>query len=710
MLLTSFQANIEKLSAWERKYSIERKCKEGGNEKEHDPLGDDAAKSEGAVEFEGDLLETSRKMCQDIQSSSSFVYTKKTTNEGQRALLDFWGFLLKHEDKLHDTNISNPSSGTHKRISARPQQLFLDTMKALVLREEFDLAQLRNKSRDEVAGPMPISQEDKDVFNTYRILLQRTIELVVRIFLSEKITREERMFCLELLAISFFRIPTLCGFLLDSADVQEEEEEAQEQGQKRVEPEDGKDDRKGQLHSNTSRRVVEAFKQYKEKAKAEDRKFFSFFENNPSLFDWTVWLQGVNDDWLKSSITKVKVKLSRPENFFPFVSFIVCHVCKISVGQIHFGLVPGYWTLVTAVLERVSRRKAAAYTHTMAQCIADLLQNRSLLAFFAQALLLTTDAFDCASVDKSLNLLDEWFLIVAPDMADPLPGNMCFDTLFDALNILLQSNHFQVLLKTLTFIYMHVGRVYGALRAKLCGLLLEKHFSALFLHWNPEVRLMFHRILVFRLNRLGVKQAGTDKQHKVAGPSASFEHQLLHKVRRVMELDTSCPRVVGEGEDPLTQKGSGGDSKQASKISAGAGGGDSLHVQNRMVQDPSLKHCACVFAPLNNSQLQVDIKLHEALLQRLTELLLHINQRSPEEKKSGGGGSGAAAAAAAAAAAPGGGASPSIDSSLEIQLPAALFEFRNVTRSFLRLQESITDLQPYEVITPEYYFDILPSL
>jgi len=709
MLLTTFQANIEKLSAWERKCSIDRKCKEGGNEKEHDPPGDDDdAKSGESFELGVELFNTSRKMCQDIQSSSSFVYTRKTTYEGQRALLDFWGFLLKHEDKLNSESISNHRAGTETKSSARHQQLFLDTMKALTLRDEFDLAQLRNKSRGEGAGPTPISQEDKDVFNKYRILLQRTIEMAVRIFLSEKLIQEERMFCLELLAISFFRIPTLCGFLLDSADEEQEEDGEQERGQgEEKQPKDGKDDRKGEL--SASGRIIEAFKQYKEKAKAEDRKFFSFFENNPSLFDWTVWLQGVNDDWLKSSITKVKIKLSRPENFFPFVSFIICHVCKIAVGQIHFGLVPGYWTLVAAVLERVSRRRAAAYTETMVQCISDLLQNRSLLRFFAQALLLTTDAFDCASVDKSLNLLDEWFLIVAPDMADPLPGNMCFDTLFGALDVLLQSNHFQVLLKTLTFIYMHLGRAYGALRTRFCGLLLDKHFSALFLHWHPEVRLMFHRILIFRLNRLGIKQAGTDKQDKAMGPSASFEHQLLHKVQQVMELDTSSSdptTAVGEGEDPLTQKkssseGGGGDSKQATATKNG--GGETVHVQNRMVQDPSLKHCACVFAPLNNSQLQVDIKLHETLLKRLTELQ-QINQKSPVEKKSD--------VAGGAAAAAGGGTrtSPSIASSLEMNLPAALFEFRNVSRSFSRLQESVADLQPYEVITPEYHFDILPSL
>ena len=94
--------------------------------------------------------------------------------------------------------------------------------------------------------------------------------------------------------------------------------------------------------------------------------------------------------------------------------------------------------------------------------------------------------------------------VVNPSMSHPFPPSYCSALLLQALTILLHQEHFQVLLKTLTFIYMHTGHFYGEERAQLFTILLSRElFPRLFLHWCTEIRRVFHCILVYRLMRDG---------------------------------------------------------------------------------------------------------------------------------------------------------------------------------------------------------------
>ena len=87
----------------------------------------------------------------------------------------------------------------------------------------------------------------------------------------------------------------------------------------------------------------------------------------------------------------------------------------------------------------------------------------------------------------------------------PLPDSFCFDELFVCLDILLESEHFQILSRTLLFIFRMSFRFRGVHRRKLfADLLLRKYFYHLFLHWCSDVRFLFHQILVYCLNRTGI--------------------------------------------------------------------------------------------------------------------------------------------------------------------------------------------------------------
>ena len=89
-------------------------------------------------------------------------------------------------------------------------------------------------------------------------------------------------------------------------------------------------------------------------------------------------------------------------------------------------------------------------------------------------------------------------------MSHPFPSVYCTPLLVSAISILLHQEHFQVLLKTLTFLYMHTGHWYGRHRQELFELLLsDTLFPKLYLHWCTEIRRVFHCILIYRLARDG---------------------------------------------------------------------------------------------------------------------------------------------------------------------------------------------------------------
>jgi hypothetical protein len=79
-----------------------------------------------------------------------------------------------------------------------------------------------------------------------------------------------------------------------------------------------------------------------------------------------------------------------------------------------------------------------------------------------------------------------------------------------AIETALSGHHFQVLIKILTFLYMHAGRFYLQRRELLFeGVLLRRViFLRLFLHWCPEVRRVFQLLLTYRVLRSKHKEYG----------------------------------------------------------------------------------------------------------------------------------------------------------------------------------------------------------
>ena len=116
------------------------------------------------------------------------------------------------------------------------------------------------------------------------------------------------------------------------------------------------------------------------------------------------------------------------------------------------------------------------------------------------------------------------------EASTPLPASsagIVFALLERALSELLASAHFQILLKTLCFVYTHVGRLpSNGMRLELLrDLLFDRFFFSLFLHWCPEVRRQFHHILVYRLNRAGAARQQSEIEIRTTS-SRSHSHSV----------------------------------------------------------------------------------------------------------------------------------------------------------------------------------------
>lgn len=83
-----------------------------------------------------------------------------------------------------------------------------------------------------------------------------------------------------------------------------------------------------------------------------------------------------------------------------------------------------------------------------------------------------------------------------------LPDNFNYDYYFNILNILLDQDHFQVILRVLSFIYNSMDLFHGEKRVRLIvEVLLGKNFFKLFTHWYFLVRQFFITILVYKIFR-----------------------------------------------------------------------------------------------------------------------------------------------------------------------------------------------------------------
>lgn len=252
-----------------------------------------------------------------------------------------------------------------------------------------------------------------------------------------------------------------------------------------------------------------------------------FLATNPGFFEWTRPeltqhnMQGDSALITPEAIECIRDLFTDMRTFFPFVYHWLRHVTSATIGVIQWSCVPGYWLVVQCFLNRFMMEDVRYLGDESVRGSANLiLRNRycnACLNFFTRAMLNITNLYNKEDFNFSMDVLDSWLSIVdgtstpLPEavaseinMATPIPETFCYDVFFEVMKVLLSYDHFQIVLKTLAFLYMHADRFYGKQRRKLWELIMGKDlFSSLLLHWHPEVRHMFMYFMVYRICRRG---------------------------------------------------------------------------------------------------------------------------------------------------------------------------------------------------------------
>ena len=145
--------------------------------------------------------------------------------------------------------------------------------------------------------------------------------------------------------------------------------------------------------------------------------------------------------------------------------------------------------LVNALVE-ISFRCCNAYSMNSVESCVDHLH-----------LWLQSAAYECTEEEKRLMAGTDTGNTdcTMDELTSTLPSTFDYDSFWKWTSVLLSSDSFQIVLKTLSFLYNALRLFHGEHRLRLVGDLLQEFFFPLFLHWSSDVRDFFHNLLVYKL-------------------------------------------------------------------------------------------------------------------------------------------------------------------------------------------------------------------
>jgi len=171
------------------------------------------------------------------------------------------------------------------------------------------------------------------------------------------------------------------------------------------------------------------------------------------------------------------------------------------VSQIPWISIPGYSSFVLAFLYEF--KKAEQITKSLMDAsLGLLLTEPSIINFYIKFIFLKTNVYSVPAVGECIANLEQWFKeLRAQNMA--LPAAFDAEFFCKGLEIIIQTDHHQLLQKVLSLLYNYAEVFEGeARKAVFCELLIKKYFFTLFLHWDDGTRNSFQQIIVFRTIRL----------------------------------------------------------------------------------------------------------------------------------------------------------------------------------------------------------------
>ncbi|CAH0488213.1 unnamed protein product [Peronospora farinosa] len=226
-------------------------------------------------------------------------------------------------------------------------------------------------------------------------------------------------------------------------------------------------------------------------------------------------------------------------------------VLNQKIGWIHL---PGYTQVLMVFFLELKTQKSGWLPPTLYKLSCTMLSNSSLINPMTKFLLSSTSVHDVTAVIGAVELLGVWMYMIrswrvrlssyrlshlenndrwnfhqddqysipAGDEVSLLPPSFDFRFLCAALRILLDSEHTQVVLTTLEFLY-NCWDCFPERHADKLRFELLRSFVRLFLHWHSEVRFFFQTLIAFRAM----------KPHGWTQKGASFVNTPPHSRRQM---------------------------------------------------------------------------------------------------------------------------------------------------------------------------------
>ena len=482
----------------------------------------------------------------DVIPQATFVYSSpEAARNGRKSLLALWEWLLSPRgERAAAHGGKSPAVGQTMRMNA---------LSALLRRGEWSLDMLDFSKTLEPIG----SEVDIAVAVQYRDMLVTTFELAVGGLEGQFGTRlspAEASFCARTLAVSFFSIPNVCGYVILAVDPTEAEaQDAAEWGASLGERDGGGEevvedaeygyDSAAQERARAKQRAFCARETASELTDlvASDKMLASSMELGiprdlvvyPYLFKGLPG-SGVEPVPFDQSAPWLGILGRRTKMFMIFVRELILHIRRVyhrSVGPsgraplIPWMLIPGMPSIVSAVCYEIRTRDLLARpdgSHDSATLEATkfVLLNPYLLSTLIREQLACIGVENIPLVGHGLDVVGTW-LTFAMSFHHKTTLYNTFDASFliQALDTLLGSDRYAVCGKALSFIAEYEGAFQGEARISLLGnILLRKYFFSLFLHWCSTVRRLFHIVLLYHI----VDVRETDALFPPIVPKASF--------------------------------------------------------------------------------------------------------------------------------------------------------------------------------------------
>lgn len=189
--------------------------------------------------------------------------------------------------------------------------------------------------------------------------------------------------------------------------------------------------------------------------------------------------------------------------FFIFLAEYITEIGSILYTDldIKFKDLPFYKKLIQLFLESQPQNFSENSSWFNVSTII-LKQNPLLLKKFINLNFSNTRIFDFQEVINSLDRVEIWCQGLSS-----FPCNFDYDFFIDVIRKLLFLDHFNILTRTLIFLYNIIDLFHGIERKKFInGFLFKEFFFDLFLHWNSDTRMCFHRLIIYKIQRIWRKQ------------------------------------------------------------------------------------------------------------------------------------------------------------------------------------------------------------